>query len=157
MKTVKINYEGVSEEFDKEQNLIYDVLKGNGYDVQITEDADYLICGFSGPNPYTYCGKPQVRIMHSGENYVPDFNLIDYAISPYPIQFGDRSFHFPACVNPRSHWFALADKNRDYSSDFLQGKQYFANFITSHESEYQLRGDFFKELCQYKRVEATGS
>lgn len=39
----------------------------------------------------------------------------------------------------------------------MQNKQYFANFISSHESEYNLRGDFFKKLCQYKRVESPGS
>lgn len=49
MKTVKINYANIEEGgFDKEQNLIYDVLKLNGFDVQITEDADFLICDVAG-------------------------------------------------------------------------------------------------------------
>lgn len=157
MKTIKLNYAGVSEDFNKEQNLIYDVLKNNGYDVQISDDPDYLICDFSGKNPYQYCGHPQVRIMYSGENMIPDFNLIDYAICPYPIAFGDRSFQLPACVWPRDHWQALPEKNRDYTLDFVRGKKYFANFITGHESEYNIRGDFFKALCCYKRVESPGS
>lgn len=157
MKTVKLNYVGVGDDFDREQNLIYDVLKNHGYDVQITEDPDYLICGCWGENPYQYCGSPQVRIMYSGENLIPDFNLIDYAISPYPVCLGDRHFHLPACVWPRSHWQALPGKNRDYSPEFVRNKPYFANFITSHESEFNLRGDFFKKLCEYKRVESPGS
>ena len=83
MKTVKINYANIEEGgFDKEQNLIYDVLKLNGFDVQITEDADFLICDVAQGNPYAFCGKPQVRIQYSGENYIPDFNLIDYSICP---------------------------------------------------------------------------
>ncbi len=157
MKTIKLNYAGVGEDFNREQNLIHDILKINGYDVQIVEDPDYLICDFSGANPYAYCGTPQVRIMYSGENYIPDFNLIDYAISPYPIAFGDRSFHLPACVWPRSHWMALAEKDRNYDKSILDEKKYFANFISSHESEFNIRGDFFKKLCEYKRVEAPGS
>lgn len=157
MKTVRINYAGISEDFNKKQNLIYDLLKINGYDVQIVEDPDYVICSFSGDNPYSYCDCPQVRIMYSGENYIPDFNLIDYAISPYPIQFGDRSFYLPACVWPRDHWQALAQKDRQYTQSFLDEKVYFANFIASHESEGNIRGDFFKKLCQYKRVESPGS
>lgn len=157
MKTVKINYAGVDETFNKEQNLIYDILKNHGYDVQITKDADYLICSFFDENPYQYCGTPQVRIMYSGENLIPDFNLIDYSICPYPIRFGDRNFQLPACVWPRSHWVALPEKDRNYTMEFVKGKEYFANFITGHESEYSIRGDFFKELCKYKRVESPGS
>lgn len=157
MKTVRINYAGVSENFNKKQNLLYDILKINGYDVQIVDDPDYIICDFSGNNPYSYCKYPQVRIMYSGENFIPDFNLIDYAISPYPIQFGDRSFCLPACVWPRDHWQSLAQKDRQYTRDFLNEKVYFANFIASHESEGNIRGDFFKQLCQYKRVESPGS
>ena len=157
MKTVKINYAGVADDFNKEQNLIYDLLKINGFDVQIVDDPDYLICDFSGENPYQYCGRPQVRIMYSGENFIPDFNLIDYAICPYPIQFGDRNFQLPACVWPRSHWQALPEKDRNYTKEFVQSKEYFANFISGHESEYNIRGDFFKKLCEYKRVESPGS
>lgn len=157
MKTVKLNYAGVSDDFNKEQNLIYDLLKINGYDVQITDDPDYLICDFSGSNPYQYCGSPQVRIMYSGENLIPDFNLIDYSICPYPIVFGDRNFQLPPCVWPRDHWQALPKKNRNYDQSFLKSKEYFANFITSHESENNARGDFFKKLCEYKRVESPGS
>lgn len=158
MKTVKINYAGVADDYNKEQNLIYDLLKINGYDVQIVDDPDYLICDFSGENPYQYCGHPQVRIMYSGENFIPDFNLIDYAICPYPIQFGDRNFQLPACVWPRSHWQELMHKNRaGVTVDFVKNKQYFANFIAGHESEYNIRGDFFKKLCEYKRVESPGS
>ena len=158
MKTVKINYANIEEGgFDKEQNLIYDVLKLNGFDVQITEDADFLICDVAQGNPYTFCGKPQVRIQYSGENYIPDFNLIDYSICPYPISFGDRNFYLPNCVWPRSHWMSLPGKDRNYSMEFVRGKEYFANFISSHESEYGIRGDFFKELCKYKRVESCGT
>ncbi|MBQ3194504.1 MAG: hypothetical protein IJB59_13150 [Oscillospiraceae bacterium] len=157
MKTVKINYAGVPEDFNKEQNLIYDLLKINGFDVQIVDDPDFLICDFSGSNPYQYCGTPQVRILYSGENFIPDFNLIDYAISPYPISFGDRHFQLPACVWPRAHWQALAEKDRNYPEAFVKGKTLFANFISGHESEYNIRGDFFKKLCEYRRVESPGS
>lgn len=159
MKTVKLNYCGMGNDFDETQNLIYDLLKIQGFDVQISEDPDYLICNFSEDNHYPYCGKPQVRIMHSGENYIPDFNLIDYSICPYPIAFGDRNFYLPTCVWPREHWQSLAVKPRspEVAQALLQQKEYFANFIAGHESEYNIRGDFFKKLCQYKRVESPGT
>lgn len=157
MKTIKLNFSGINNNFDIENNTICHHLKRRGYDIQISDDPDYLICDVWASPPYAYCGKPQVRIMVSGENYIPDFNLIDYAISPYPITFGDRHFHRPACTAPAEHWYALSNKERTYSMDFLSTKKYFANFITSHESEFQMRGDFFKQLCKYKRVESPGS
>lgn len=157
MNTIKLNYAGVGEDFNKEQNLIYDILKINGYDVQIVDDPDYLICDFSGENRYGYCGTTPVRIMYSCENYIPDFNLVDYAISPYPVQFGDRHFHLPACIWPRDHWMALAERDRNYDRSILEEKTCFANFISSHESEFNIRGDFFKKLNEYKRVESAGS
>lgn len=158
-KIIRLNYVGMGDDFDKTQNLIYDLLVIQGYDVRITEDPDYLICNFSQDNPYPYCGRPQVRIMHSGENYIPDFNLIDYSICPYPISFGDRNFYLPTCVWPRSHWQGLASKPRSQETarQLLSQKTLFANFIASHESEYNIRGDFFKQLCEYKRVESPGS
>lgn len=159
MKTVKLNYCGMGDDFDETQNLIYDILKLQGFDVQISDDPDYLICNFSEDDHYPYCGKPQVRIMHSGENYIPDFNLIDYSICPYPIQFGDRNFYLPTCVWPRNHWQSLPEKprNRETAEALLKQKEYFANFIAGHESEFNIRGDFFKKLCGYKRVESPGS
>ncbi|MBP3684239.1 MAG: hypothetical protein J6J12_04665 [Oscillospiraceae bacterium] len=157
MKTIKLNYACISDYYNKEQNLIYDLLKINGYDVQISDDPDYLICDVSYEKPFEYCGKPQVRILYSGENFIPDFNLIDYAISPYPITFGDRHFQLPPCVWPRDHWTKLVNKDRNYPADILKEKTLFANFISSHESEFNIRGDFFKELCKYKRVESAGT
>lgn len=158
-KTIKLNYCGMGEDFDSTQNLIYDLLKLQGYEVILSEDPDYLLCSFSGATPYDYCGKPQVRIMHSAENYIPDFNLIDYSICPYPVAFGDRNFCLPVCVWPRSHWQSLADKprSREAARALLAEKTLFANFIASHESENHIRGDFFKKLCAYKRVESPGT
>ena len=72
MKTVKINYARVDDYFDKKQNLIYDILKNHGYDVQISDEPDYIICDALGAEYYEYCKYPQVRIMYSGENYIPE-------------------------------------------------------------------------------------
>ena len=47
LKSVKLNYCGMGDDFDETQNLIYDILKLQGFDVQISDDPDYLICNFS--------------------------------------------------------------------------------------------------------------
>ncbi len=155
MKTVKIKFVGFWESFDPNLNIVYKILKDH-YNVVITDEADYIICSMFG-TPYEYCNYPQVRIMYSGENYVPDFNVVDYAICPYPVEFLDRSCYRPVFLGNFNQMISLQNKNRDYPASILDEKPYFANFIASHESEYNIRGDFFKKLSNYKRVESPGS
>lgn len=155
MKTVKIKFVGFWNGFNPEQNIIYQILKKH-YDVKIVDDPDYVICGVFGV-PYEYLKYPQIRIMDSGENYVPDFNLVDYALCPYPVTFLDRCCYRPVFIGDLCQVKDIQRKNRDFDESILKDKIYFANFIASHESEYNIRGDFFKNLCKYKRVESPGS
>lgn len=156
MKTVKIKFAGKWEGITPDQNTVCYWLKKNGYDVQVTDDADYVICDVLGEYHYEYCGYPQVRIFESGENVTPDFNLVDYAISRYPIQFGDRNFFYPGCTMSGRYWHALATKDRNYPGEFLKEKPYFANLIARHDSEHNYRSLFFEKLNAYKRVESAG-
>ena len=102
-----------------------------------------------------------MRILDCGENYTPDFNLVDYAISRYPIEFQDRHFYLPGCISAEtvlsSRFAELSKKDRNYTQDAVKEKEFFASFIAGHESEGGIRGNFFKELCKYKRVESVGS
>lgn len=78
--------------------------------------------------------------------------MIDYAITPYPIKLLDRCFHLPQGL--KSTEVNEYCTNRDkigFSKETLKSKTIFANFCASHESEYGIRGDFFKKLCEYKR------
>ena len=89
MKTIKIKFIGKWPNIRPEDNLICYWLMKNGYDVQVCEDADYLICDVFGEQLYDYCKYSQIRILETGENYTPDFNLVDYAICRYPITFAE--------------------------------------------------------------------
>lgn len=156
MRQIKVKFVDFWADFVPEESHLYRMLARH-YDVQIVqEDPDYVFCSVFGP-PFTSCTYPQVRILYSGENFVPDFNWVDYAISSYPITFQDRACRHPGCVDLQGHCLALQGKDRAYPDNILAQKPYFANFIASHESEYGLRGDFFKKLCAYKRVESPGS
>ena len=157
MKTVKIKFAGKWEGITPEQNTICHWLKKNGYDIQVTDDADYIICDVLGEYHYEYCKYPQVRIFECGENVTPDFNLVDYAISRYPIQFGDRNFYYPGCTMSGAYWHELAKKDRNYPADVLKEKPYFANLVAGHDSEHNYRSIFFDKLSAYKRVEAAGN
>ena len=157
MKTVKLKFIGKWEGITPEENLVCYWLKKYGYDVQLTDDPDYIICDVLDDGRFEYCRYPQVRIFESGENYTPDFNLVDYAICRYPIQFGDRNFYLPGCTNPGEYWHALATKDRTYPDSIMDEKIYFANLITSHDSEHNHRSIFFEKLNAYKRVESPGT
>lgn len=155
MKKVKIKFVNFWPDFDPEEFFLTKILRKH-YDVEITDNADYIIC--SGYRFYDFLNHNQIRIMFSGENYVPDFNVVDYAFSVYPLDFLDRHFSFPGLVNPSYEFLEqLGKKDRNYSTDILKEKKYFANLISGHESEKNIRGDMFHLLSQYKRVEAAGT
>lgn len=161
MKTIKIKYVGFWKSFEPDKVEFIKTIFEN-YNVVESDNPDYIICSAfeEGANNdfYEYCKYPQVRIMYSGENYIPDFNFIDYAVSPYPIIFQDRHFRYPVCFDNYNNRFnSLLNKNRNYQPSILNSKTLFANFIASHESEDSIRGDFYKRLCKYKRVESCGS
>lgn len=170
MKKIRINFTGMSirSTFDPYKNPILDILKKH-YEVEICENPDYVICGVLYPGGYWSNGVfdkyisdyPCVRIMIEGENYVPDYNLVDYSVSPYPISYFDRNFYFPCGVEALttgvSYLQELQKKSRDYPDDFLKTKSYFASFIESHDSEKNERSTFFNKLNSKKRVDSAGS
>lgn len=157
MKTIKIKYVGFWNDVDEtlHKQHLFRILEKN-YNIEFSDDPDYVICCVFG-KPYDYCNYDCVRIMYVGENYIPDFNLVDYGISNYPLSFQDRAFYFPFCIDEFGHCQSLEFKDRNYPDSILKDKPYFANFIAGHESEGKIRGNFFKKLCEYKRVESCGT
>ena len=154
-RSIKVRFVGFWNGFVPEKTRIYlDLSKY--YQVVLSDDPDYIICSCFPPY-YDYCKYPQIRIMDSGENYVPDFNLVDYAICRYPISFLDRCFYRPGCIDFRGRFESLLQRKRCFTPEDLKEKVFFASFIASHDSENNIRGDFFKQLSLYKRVEAPGT
>jgi hypothetical protein len=169
MKKIKIGFTGLSirNDFDPYNNIILDILSKH-YDVEVCNDPDYLICGTLYKNwwgaglYHQYVLSPsKVRIMFNGEVIVPDYNLVDYTVTHYPIEYYDRNLYFPfgveAFTNGRLDALELQNRNRVFDRGFLQKKEYFACFIASHDSDHSIRGEFFKALNERKRVESAGS
>ena len=155
MKTIKVKYVGFWEGWESEKIFLTRLLEKH-YNVEISDEPDYVICSCFGF--YDYLDYPQVRIMYSGENYIPDFNYVDYAISVYPVNFLDRHQTIPGIfMSPYESILALENKNRHYESSVLDTKPYFANLIAGHESEGNMRGNLLKLFEGYKRVESAGS
>lgn len=157
-KIVKIQYVGFWDGFDPETFNITNILR-KYFDVRICDDADFIICSCIGKF-YDYLKYPQVRIMYIGENYLPDLNMVDYAITPYPLSLLDRCFHLPQGLRSKysiDYCLRRSDGSIRFDEDFLAKKTRFANFCASHESEYGNRGKFFTQLCEYKKVDSIGS
>lgn len=158
-KVLKIKFVGFWDGFNQNQNILCQTIR-KFYDIEETDNPDYIICSVfkDNNNYYEYLNYPQVRILFSGENVVPDFNTVDYAMSSYPIQFQDRHLHYPYCFDDfNTHCSELLKKDRLYTKEILTQKVYFANFIASHDSENNIRGDFFRCLSNYKRIESPGT
>ena len=169
-KTIRINFTGISyrEEFDPNDNFILRLLEKH-YDVEVCENPDYVFCGVLYPGSSFMHGVyheyildyPCVRIMIEGENFIPDYNLVDYSICQYPIHYLDRNCYFPGGIEAltNGHCFLqeLQNKNREYPNSILKEKVYFASFVASHDSRGDIRGVFFKALNNRKRVESAGT
>lgn len=152
MKEIKIAYVGYHVDFDYESDKTYELLSKH-YTVKVVNptEAEYIFCSLFVPR-YEYLKYNQIRIMWSGENYIPDLNLVDYAISPYPISFYDRFVYYPIYAQSYGRLEALASKNRNFTLNDIKEKEFFANFIASHESEYNLRGDFLNFFVIIKEL-----
>lgn len=153
-KEVRIKFIGFWETFKPKDSVFYKILE-KFYTPVITDAPDYVICGCFEPF-YNYLNEDKIRIMVCGENYIPDFNFIDYAICRYPITFLDRCFYEPGCLRPFPDCFDLQNHTIFTKKD-LENKTHFCNFIASHESENCMRGDFFKALSHYKKIDSVGS
>lgn len=92
-----------------------------------------------------------VKIFFSGENVSPDFIFFDYWIGFDDIKFGNRFFRYPFC-------FWESEYIDDVSSDTSKNKkEYFCDFIYSHDDINNRRETIFNKLSEYKQVSSFGS
>ena len=161
MKRIRIDFVGFWPGFEKQDNLISNLLKER-YKVEITDNPDFLIVSPFG-NPFSYMKYDCVRILFTGEPLTPDFNVFDYAIGFDHLTILDeqgynRFFRFPLCFyevdRVKKH---LHGMKYDQAREVLQNKKYFCNFIYGHHSAKGEREAILDILQRYKRVESAGS
>jgi len=159
-KTIRLWVTGFWRQFVLEDFWIYQLL-ADRYVVDLTRASpDFVLCSVYGAPygvPFDYCEYDCPRVLYSGENYTPDFNLVDYAIGQDEISFNDRYIRAPICIQLNT----LKDMDRERKhvpANLLAEKRYFCNFLTSHSGERGVREGFFSFLTRtYKRVESAGS
>lgn len=149
-KKIRIKFVDFWKNFDPANNFIYHILSAHYY-VNLTDEPEYCFFSVFGYEhlKYNHC----VKILYTGENMVPDFNLCDYALGFHFIDFGDRYMRFPLYVRGNGFNGLKIEKKIDNS---LANRK-FCNFVYSNNINADpLRDYFFEELSKYKRVDSGG-
>lgn len=154
-KTVKVKFLGTYNQNGQwVRNTLYPILN-EYYDLQICDDPDYVIAS-PLDTPFHYCDFPCIRILYTGENFAPDFNVFDYAITSDDIHFGDRFYRFQQFHD--AGWAIKAnEKHIGITPEILKNKKYFCDFIYKNNRGQPAREEIFHKLNAYKRVESGGT
>lgn len=137
------------------QQRLLDIIKER-FDVQLVDkNPDYVIG--SAFTPFEILRYPHaIKILFTGENIVPDFNMYDYAIGFDHLTFGDRYLRLPLyCFYPD---FESLTKGKNEPLDYtsLLNRKFCSFVVSNGIGAAPIRDEFFKELCKYKKVDSAG-
>lgn len=154
---IKINFSDFWPGFEN-NNLFLKFLEQH-FPVKIDDDPDYLFYSVYGNRHLNY--DSSVKILYTGENLVPDFNLCDYAMGFHYLEFDDRYLRFPLYAYYRWYYeklFRTEDPrmHSSYVPENLTGRK-FCNFVYSNNvNSDPVRDGFFHELNKYRKVDSGG-
>ena len=150
MRSIKIKFVDEYIGFDIKNNIFLELLSKR-YDVQFSDDPDYLFYSLNGFKHLRY----QVpRIFFTQENITPDFNICDYAFGFDYLSFGDRYFRLPVyLISRRKELLALSSGQRLHG----EGERLFCNFIVSNKTGAPEREEMLYLLSKYKKVDSAGA
>lgn len=121
------------------------------YNVIQSDNPDFLLCSVFGNQHLKYdC----VKIFFTGENFIPNFNLYDYAIGFDPIDFLDRYLRFPLFLTNGN--LDLAMQKHIFHDENKLLKRGFCSFVVSNGRANKVRGDFFRALSKKYFVASGG-
>jgi alpha(1,3/1,4) fucosyltransferase len=151
---IKINFVDFwrGRRFDKNSNFFTNLLRTK-YDIEISDDPDYLIHSCFGREHLKY--NDRVKIFYTGENRNPNFSECDYAIGFNYLPGNDRYIRFPLYYLYTQDY--MLAKNKHLISDKeIDRKVLFCNFIYSNPSANPNRVQFFELLSKYKPIDSGG-
>lgn len=154
MKTIKLYFVDFWANFNPTENYFTQILSEK-YNVVIDSlNPEYVFFSTAAVNVYKYPNA--VKIYFTSENDVPNFNLADYAMGFYHLNFGDRYLRFPLYLLDHYAWKDLELlANKQITPEFANRK--FCNFVYSNTKQADpIRDKFFFELSKYKKVDSGG-
>ena len=156
MAPKKLKYVDFYKGFNPNNNFLHRIAGSIGYETELSEEPDYLICSVFGHEALNKKYDNCVKIFFTGENICPDFNLYDYAIGFEYLDFGDRYLRWPLYyAYGQELWDAFMSKHIDPQKK-LAKKTDFCSFVYSNNNGNPSREQFFQELSKYKKVDSGG-
>ncbi len=115
---------------------------------------DFVFCG---PTQTTELFKYScARIMTTGENIIPDFNCVDYAVGFHYLEFEDRYLRMPMYCFLDWEYPSAMTKHLNVDEEVVRQKK-FCNFVYSNGKDAMPeREQFFYNLSQYRKVDSGG-
>ena len=157
MRKIRIAFRDYWADFPQkmESYLILRILRKH-YEVEISEDPDYVFFSVMGDSHW---GVPDrcIKIFHTGENLVPDFNACDYAIGFEWMEYGDRYLRFPLYLFYSQE---LLD-DLQHKHELPEGwdpeveKSGFCSFVVSNRDNPE-RNEAYRRLSEYRHVDSGG-
>lgn len=151
MTKIKVAFCDFWDVFDPNNNFITDALKKN-FEVEISSEPDFVFCSTFGRSHLKYsCAK----IYYTGENLIPDFNLVDYGLGFQDISFYDRYLRLPHYVlYPEDCELALT--KHVLSDEEIVSRKGFCNYVISNSLSDPARDEMIEILQSYKPVASGG-
>lgn len=151
---IKISFADWWNGFDIRDNFITRALDGRITYVIIDEpeQADFVFCSVWKKDCFKYkCP----RILFTGENYIPDFNIYDYAIGFSELEFGDRYIRYPLYLANYENACRLVEKQKALKGN--EADRSFCSFVVSNGvAADNYRDILFEKLMEYKFVSSGG-
>ncbi len=149
-KQIKVKFIPFWPWFDVNDNFIMNLIKDR-YDVVLSDEPDYLFCPISSEEQVFH--RNCVKILFTGENLCPDFNMFDYAMGFERLIYEDRYLRYPYMYLDAEGMRAMASKHLNPVSS--KDKK-FCNFVYSNGEADPIREEFYDLLCKYKMVDSGG-
>ena len=134
-------------------DYIINKLMSKYFDIDETDAPDYVIGSVYSKEALKYdC----IRILYTGENFCPDFNLYDYAIGFENLSYGDRYIYVPNYIMNPKYSLDVEKMMVKHIRREPSEKNEFCSFVVSNGDADCIREDFFKALSKYKKVNSGG-
>ena len=120
------------------------------------ENPDFLIYDIFGTEHLNPKYNNSIKIAYYSENYLPDLNQADYAISQAHIMYLDRYFKFPVLIWALNKLKGYNIQKIRKDSIEKKNKKFCAAVISSNKTSEYFRFKFIKELNKYKKIDMGG-
>lgn len=148
---IKVQFTDFWDSFNPEDNFIMEALRKH-FEVEVSNEPDFVFCSTFGRKHLKYsCAK----IYYTGENLLPDFNLVDYGLAFQDISFYDRYLRLPHYVLYPGDCKKALEKHTKSDEEYLLHKG-FCCYVISNALSDPARDEMINVLNSYKELASGG-